>query len=460
MAEPPTPPLGPEDAPAERESARWQALLPRSQDPLFLLNQQRRLLNVNRAWEDLTGLCAAEVRGRACKRQASLESGSLDALLAALCPPPEVFEGRPGRVRRVLPGKTETRRCCDIDFLPLHDGKERLRILGKIIPVRLETPAERAPLPDKLLSLRERVNRRFGMHELDSQAPELERAAAQVRCASQVRIPVLILGEPGAGKEWIARTIHQQSLERERGFAALDCARLPGAVLAETLFGAGGLIRHTDLDMIYLREVARLPRDLQARLDDWLRDTPAWGPRLAAGSSSDPAEEVRAGRLLDRFSCSLSTLTIFVPPLRERRADLPWLVERMLERLGAGSDRKTTGLTPAAWELVKCYSWPGNLSELFAVLAGASRRAQGELIDVGALPASLRLALAVNETRPDAPERTLPLDRLLEQVERRLLLLALRQARGNKTRAAELLSIWRQRLLRRLEILGIEDSTR
>jgi DNA-binding NtrC family response regulator len=135
-------------------------------------------------------------------------------------------------------------------------------------------------------------------------------------------------------------------------------------------------------------------------------------------------------------------------------------VEQFLERASAAADRPVAALTADAWELLRTYGWPGNLRELYAVLLSACLRASGSQIDASDLPAYLRLAVRLDRTvkPPAAAERSLPLDQLLEQAERRLILLALQRAKGNKSRAAELLSIWRPRLLRRMEALGIADS--
>jgi arginine utilization regulatory protein len=109
------------------------------------------------------------------------------------------------------------------------------------------------------------------------------------------------------------------------------------------------------------------------------------------------------------------------------------------------------------WEIFYAHRWPGNLRELLRVLAGAVRRAGDGPIDVAHLPAYLRLAMRLDQTSAAAPPRPLPLDKLLEETERRLIRLALRQAKGNKSRAADLLSIVYPRLFRRMQALGIED---
>jgi DNA-binding NtrC family response regulator len=225
--------------------------------------------------------------------------------------------------------------------------------------------------------------------------------------------------------------------------------------LTGILFGDFGLLKNAGT--LFLKEPAYLLRDLQARLCDWIEEPGSPSPRLIASFRRPPEMEVQAGRLLDQLHCALATLVITLPPLRDRSAELANLVERLLERLNSKAERRITELTSAAWEVMRAYSWPGNLRELSAVLAHAGAAASGPQIDADDLPAYVRLAVKMDQTTGTAEERPLPLDSLVEKVERRLIVNALKLAKGNKARAAELLSIWRPRLLRRMEALGIKD---
>ncbi len=340
--------------------------------------------------------------------------------------------------------------------MPLREATGLLCILGRISVVVASEQAELAPLPEKLIALRESVRRRYGLDQLAGRLPSLQRVAQQVLLANQSDYAVLIEGESGTGKRWVARTIHYQGPSAEGPFIALDCKRLPAEALAAVLFGEDKRGTLGPRGTCYLAEPSHLPRDVQARLCDVLGERAA-GRRLLAGTSLDLREEARAGRLLEELHCALSTLVISLPPLRERKADLAALVDRLLERASTGRDQAVKGLTAEAWEIVRAYPWPGNLRELYAVLQAAALRAPGDQIDAGHFPAALRLAVRLDET-PTAPvEIPLPLDHLLEQAERRLIVLALRKAGGNRSRAAELLSIWRPRLLRRMEALGITE---
>jgi DNA-binding NtrC family response regulator len=447
-----------------QDEFRWQALFQRTPEPLFLLNRQRRILFVNRAWEELTGVSAAQARGLSCARRKPARPAALESLAHALHPPMEVLHGTPGRARRLVPGVSSGRRWWDVEFFPLQDQDGLLAVLGKVRPVAAETPAGAAPLPEKLMALRQAIAGRYGFEQLASELPVLRRIVTQVRLACQTRVPVLIAGEPGTGKRSVARTIHHLGCTREETFAALDCSGLPSTAIESALFGAHGLARRPGVGTIYLQNLVHLPRDLQAQLADLLGEVAeapsgeSAGPRWIAGCGSDVAEEVREGRLLGDLYCSLGTVVIALPPLRERLPDLPALVDAFLRRPDADpSAPQPNGLSPEAWEFIEGYSWPGNLRELAAVLAAARRHATGEHIEAADLPAPLRLAVRLEQTPGPQPERSLPLDHLLEQAERRLIQLALRLARGNRSRAAEILAVWRPRLQRRIEALEIAD---
>ncbi len=255
-----------------------------------------------------------------------------------------------------------------------------------------------------------------------------------------------------ANRRWLGR-FTSAARHVSASFAALDATRLPSAALAAVLFG-------DRVATVYVKEPGRLPREFQAKLAELLssNDEERSLPRLLAGCRGDPIEEVRSGRLLDDLYAALSVLTIAVPPLRERADELPRLVERMLHRANEDGERTVHALTPDAWEVVRAYAWPGNLRELYAVLSSAKTRAKEDRITAADLPAPLRLALRMEQTANRPPEKPLPLESLLAETERRLIQLALKRTGGNRGRAAEVLGIWRQRLVRRMETLGLSQD--
>jgi DNA-binding NtrC family response regulator len=442
---------------------RWQDLFATAPEPVFLLDRRRRLLYVNPAWENLTGVPAAEAATLVARRPRPSSPGDAwaDVLQHALTPPAEALEGAPARVRRLLPGP-QGRQWWDVDFLPLRREGGGFFLLGRIrvLPAAAGAAAA-APLPERLANLRQQAAQRSSLQAwATSEVPAVRRLVAQARLAAGVAAPVLFVGEAGAGKQALARAVHAQGPGREQAFTALDGRRLPPAFVAAALFAQEGPGRSGPLETIYLKNPEDLPRDVQLRLCDWLAEAAERPdrPRLMAGSCLSLAQAVRSGRLLEELACVLGTLVLEVPPLRERLADLPALVERLLSRANAEAEVRVTGLLPDAWEVVRAYPWPGNVAELYGALRVAQGRCQGERIAAADLPAAVRQAVRLGQDAGSPPEKPLPLDHLLEQAERRLIELALRRAGGNKTVAAQALGVWRPRLLRRMKALDIPDT--
>lgn len=408
---------------------------------MFLLSGQRRLLDANPAWEQLTGIQLAEARGQLCRRARGDDPAEL--VLAALVPPPEALAGQCCQTRRRAPGKALA--WWEIDFFPWSGADGSQAILGKIRVIAESNPAH-AVLPEKLLEIRTRMQAARGKLEAAGDAPVTQRLAAQIRLAAQTTLPALILGPPGSGKAWSARTIHDLGARRDLYFARFD-ARLPAACLAD-LFSSS---RHALLGTIYISDLECLTAESQTMLLQRLESNLS-EPRLLTGSSQDLAEAARQAIVLPDLYHRLSALTIRVPALVERVQDLPVLLHELLPRAGKAVDRPVLGLTGPALELLRGHAWPGNIQELYDLLVQACRRCAAERIDVDDLPFYVRAV-------PEPPAGALPLDDILVKVERRLIELALRLSRGNKSSAAEMLAIWRPRLLRRLEQLGLEDAS-
>ncbi len=438
------------------DDSHWQALSQNDRTAVFVLNRRRRLLVANRAWEELTGQPAAAARGLTCTRRAS--DHPLTPLLRTLAPPAEVLHGQSARVQRPAPGAAAGPPWWEIEFTPLTLDGHLILILGRIDVRRPNSAGAARPLSEARAVVRHQAAQHYRLDQATPQDLESARAFALARLAAQSRVPVGLVGGPGTGKQWLARAIHHAGGVRDLPFIALDCAHLPADALRGVLFGPLGIDRPEWLGTLYLRDPAALPRELQADLAAHLVGAAGSGVRLMAGFLGDPTAEVRSGRLNVTLYTGLNVLTITLPPLRERLADLPGLVEMMLRRAAPVLGRTIAGLSPDALECLCSYPWPGNLRELYATLLRAGMRAAGEQIEATDLPLAVRQARTAADLPPRPAGEMLPLDTVLEEVERRMIRLALERANGNQSRAAELLSVWRPRLLRRIKALGLDDK--
>jgi transcriptional regulator with PAS, ATPase and Fis domain len=434
-----------------------RAFLQRTRDAVFLLNRKRRLRFANTAWEQLTGHSFEDVYDLYCTRHKSALP-----LAQTLAPPPEVMSGSVARVRRPVPKVRTAPPWWDIVFLPLAGPDGLYGVIGRITVVGGVATVKGRPMPAELLQLRQKLPERFRLDHLQSDVPQCQQVLEQIRLAAQHRAPVSLLGEPGTGKRQVARTIHHQGITAEQGFVAVYCEALPPWAQASVLFGDTALGKPESAGTIYLREPARMPRELQSRLAEWLHDRPPNGPRIVAGFRADPAEEIMAGRLLAELRLLLGIQTIALPPLRHRLDDLPRLATAIFERFKRAGGPGTARLDPAALEILRGYPWPGNLTEFECALESAALEAKGATIEPVHLPEAIRAVVgrlrAVSVTAAPPPPPRLKLDDLLSRIERRLIVRALAKSKGDKTAAAEALGIWRETLVRRIRTLKISDD--
>jgi DNA-binding NtrC family response regulator len=255
-----------------------------------------------------------------------------------------------------------------------------------------------------------------------------------------------------------------------------DCEALPAEILERELFGlekseapearpssfsAGtGRRRLSLLDgsTLLIREVLLLPRDLQSRLAASL-DSPV---RLLATTASEPETALQTEQLCPELFFALTTLVLRLEPLRNRPDELPVLAQHLLERANQRGGNQRTGFSPQAISALMSYHWPGNLRELARVIdhAHAHARGDGPWLVPEDLPPTIRGNLGGGFPPPAAtpPTPIKPLDEILTDVERRSIETALRQVRGNKSRAADLLGISRPRLYRRIKELNLLDD--
>ncbi len=333
---------------------------------------------------------------------------------------------------------------------------------------------EAAELRDGIAQLRKLVVSAYGFEQIVSDArcmrPVFERALA----ASRSDTPVLLSGETGTGKELLARAIHANSRRRDRPFVPVNCAALPHDLVESELFGhrrgafSGAHVDHLGLfatahrGTLLLDEVSELPPEAQAKL---LRVLQSGEVRPVGGLESRTVDvriiaatnrgvrELRDGALRPDLFFRLSVLVIEVPPLRERREDVPYLLDHFLRRYGCCGSETVCGIEPEALDLLAGYPFPGNVRELENLVHSLCTT----------LPAG-RMAITAQDVRAWLRRQGaaagwvrrasggVPLN--LRELEAWAVQAAIEQAGGNKSRAAALLGISRDTLYRRLLELG------
>jgi DNA-binding NtrC family response regulator len=313
--------------------------------------------------------------------------------------------------------------------------------------------------------LREELRTRPGFGGLIGVAPKMQRVYKLIEKVSQHAYPVLILGESGTGKELVARSIHFSGPRRARPFVPVDCSALVPTLIESELFGyvkgaftgaqssKQGLLEAAGDGTLFLDEIGDLPVDLQAKLLRALQereikpvgatDRVAIRARVIAATNRDLEAAVRGGTFRQDLYFRLNVVQIKLPALRERKGDIPVLVNTFLEKFSEAKSSVRT-ISEDAMSRLMIYDWPGNVRELENAVERAVALGSGPILHVGDLPSNLQYAQT--ERFPEQGE-LVP----LEELERRAIFNALRETSGDKLAAARLLGIGKTTLYRKLK---------
>jgi len=329
--------------------------------------------------------------------------------------------------------------------------------------------------------LRHRVGeRRREGEEILGTAPAMEEVRQLVEKLAPTRTTVLITGESGTGKEVVARAIHTRGDRRDLPFVAINCGAIPEGLIESEFFGhekgsftgaseaKPGLFEVAGSGTLFLDEVGELPPPVQVKLLRALQERRirrvgsqkdlSISARILAATNRDLEREVKAGRFREDLFYRLNVVQIRLPPLRERREDIPTFVDHFLGRFAAELGRKKPTLSPEASRLLAAHDWPGNLRELANVLERAATLAEGDVVGPELLPPALRGGPSTGGApgvRAELPLEGLDLEAHLDAIERSLLEQALARAGGVKTEAARVLSLSFRSLRYRLAKFGI-----
>lgn len=323
-------------------------------------------------------------------------------------------------------------------------------------------------------SMRRQLSTRSEYFNIIGSAKQMQTIYETIESVAKSDANVLIVGESGTGKELIANAIHYNSLRSKKTLIKVNCAALPKELIESELFGhtkgafAGahadkeGLVQHAAGGSLLLDEIAEMPVELQPKLLRVLQEKNyrkigsetdhSVDFRLICSTNRLPADAIREGLLRDDLFYRISTITIHVPPLRERNEDIQLLTEHFLKAYAQKYDRGITGVSQAAYQKLFAHSWPGNVRELQNVIERAVLLAKGNKIepfdlpfDNGALPEG-----SVTATWEVPPNMT------LENIEKLVIERTLQRTGGNKQAAANLLGIYRPRLYSKIKKYSID----
>jgi transcriptional regulator with PAS, ATPase and Fis domain len=284
---------------------------------------------------------------------------------------------------------------------------------------------------------------------------------------------VLLTGETGTGKDLAAKAIHFSSERANRAFVNITCSALPEQLLESELFGhergaftdarqqKRGLFETADGGTLFLDEIGEMSLGLQSKLLRFLEEKTfkrvggladiRVDVRVVAATNRDLDEDVKAGKFREDLFYRLQVMPVTLPPLRERKGDVPLLVSYYVDRYNREFRKKVRGLTPEAMKLLEQYQWPGNIRELKNAIERAMLLMDRERLEPDDFTTLTRSVAATSFKLP--PEG---LD--LEDVERQLLMQALERANGNQTQAAQLLGINRDQVRYRIEKFGLHTG--
>jgi len=473
------------DSPA---AIRLENILENTLDGIFVLDQERRFMVFNAASERITGYSRSDILGSQCQCHTVMECADEQGrgIPRSLCPGLQVLKGEiPSAKQRVrLRRKDGSFAWVETCYTALRsdDGDAIQCVLGVVRDVT-EAKQKDDDLRSITENLREEVSRlraeirdRYGFSSIISRSPAMKVVFEKMRAACNNNSAVLICGEAGAGKELIARTIHHNGLQKDGRFVPLNCAALSKDQLEAELFGyvkgAGpqpgssdfeGLLRASEDGTLFLDEVTGLPMDTQVKLARALQDGRARpvgstqeypvNVRIIASTSRSISEAVASGWLRRELYYLLSVIAIEVPPLRDRKDDIPFLVEHFVTEFNTRSLRRVKTIHPLVWPTLLQHDWSGNVRELRNAIESAIAVGSGSELQANDLPSLVRGDTV--EVFEGDKKLDLPLDDVLASVERRAILSALRRAGGQRSRAARAMGVSRSRLYRRMEALGI-----
>ena len=323
-------------------------------------------------------------------------------------------------------------------------------------------------LKKEVIRLRKEVESRYDFHQLIGKSPSMQKIYDLIERISDSSSNVLITGESGTGKELVAKAIHYNGVRKEGPFVAINCAAIPETLLESELFGykkgaftdaksdKKGLIFEANEGTLFLDEITEMPLTLQAKLLRVIEerevrplgDTNSYpiDVRIISTSNRDIASLIQQGRFREDLYYRLKVIDIEMPPLRERKEDIPILVQHFIHKFSKELKKAVSSVSEDALKILLNYFWPGNVRELENIIQRAITLSQHEVILPDDLPASI-----IQKTDEKLFEKAMEEKFTLDQLEKEYVKRVLIETGGNKSKAAERLGLDRKTLYRKLE---------
>ena len=350
------------------------------------------------------------------------------------------------------------------------------------IKLIISNALERKNLQKENVLLKQVVRDRYHFDNIIGQSPKMMALYDLLEKAGPTKTNILITGESGTGKELVAKALHYNSPRKDRPFVTLNCGAIPETLIESELFGhmkgaftdaiatKKGLFEVADEGTLFLDEISELPLLMQVKLLRVLQDREfkrvggtediRVDVRIIAATNKDLEEGVREKRFREDLFYRLNVIQIKLPPLREKREDIPVLAAHFLKKFSQELNKSLSRISPEALQILLDYDYPGNVRELQNIIERAVALESTEELTPQNLRSYLdeHLQLKKGIFDLDIPSEGLDLEKLVEEIERTLLVKALNKTNGIKKRAAELLRINFRSMRYRLEKYGLNDG--
>ncbi len=343
-----------------------------------------------------------------------------------------------------------------------------MQVVGKALEMRA--------LRDENRELKAELGRRYEFDNIIGRSEPMQEIFATIERVAPTRATVLLTGESGVGKDLIARAIHFHSPRKDRPLVKINCTAIPENLMESELFGyekgaftganasKPGKFEQADTGTVFLDEIGDVPAAIQVKLLRILQEreferlgsnvTRHIDVRLIAATNQDLRAALEQGTFREDLYYRLNVVPINIPPLRERKQDIPFLANHFVRKLAPDTGCRVEAITDAGMEKLMAYHWPGNVRELENVIERSLVMARGTELDA----ADIKLESGAPRPKPqnDGNVHFLPDGMTLDQYEQELIREALKRAGGNKSQAARLLGLTRNALRYRLTQMGLE----